>query len=160
MTGPTMFGSSVRWDQNADVADRDAELSGLLSRCRRDHTAWINGDGSFYALPDGGSIMGAVGGASLGGDGTFQRQLAVARQWASGTGEIELINGSIDGDTAWLVMIERATVIFAGQSEPHRWDLRVTEIFHRDGEDWVRVHRHADPLVDRHDIPSLVPLLR
>jgi hypothetical protein len=42
-------------------------LAELLERCRAHHAAWINGDGSDYALPVDGTIMGAVGGYSLGG---------------------------------------------------------------------------------------------
>lgn len=69
-------------------------------RCRRDHLAWINGDGSGYALPDDGTIMGAVGGHSYGGHSyggneTAERQTAVARQWLSGRGEVELVNGAV-----------------------------------------------------------------
>lgn len=44
----------------------DPVLLALLERCRRDVTAWINGNGSQYALPAEGTILGAVGGYSWG----------------------------------------------------------------------------------------------
>ena len=124
-------------------------LDELLERCRRDHQAWINGDGSGYALPDTGTIMGAVGGWSRGGPETAARQAAVASRWRSGRGEVELLNGAVAGDLAWLALLERATVLMEGEDGERRWDLRVTEVFHRTGDGWERVHRHADPLVDR-----------
>lgn len=65
----------------------------VLARCRLDHHAWINGDASPYELPQDGSIMGAVGGTSPGGPVTLQRQLQSARQWASGHGDVEYVNG-------------------------------------------------------------------
>ena len=103
--------------------------------------------------------MGALGGASTGGPTTLERQLRSARQWESGHGDVEYVNGGVSGDLAWLVMLERATVKFAGESETRRWDLRVTEIFRRAGESWERVHRHADPLVDFHPLAEVRPLL-
>jgi hypothetical protein len=134
-------------------------LADLFARCRRDHHAWINGDGSPYALPADGSIMGALGGAFPGGPATLERQLQGARQWQSGAGDVELVNGGVSGDLAWLAMLERGTVTFAGQTEPARWDLRVTEVFRRVGETWERVHRHADPLVDMRPLANVRPLL-
>jgi hypothetical protein len=138
---------------------KDPVLDELLQRCRRDHRAWINGDGSPYSLPDDGTIMGAIGGYGFGGAETSRRQAAVARQWKSGAGDVELINGGVSGDLAWLVMIERATVVLQEQRGEHRWDLRVTEVFRRDGSSWARVHRHADPLVDRHPLDEVAALL-
>ena len=119
----------------------------LLERCRRDHHAWINGDGSGYALPDDGTVLGAVGGWSGGGPATAERQTAVARQWVSGRGEVELLNWGAAGDLAWLALLERATVVMAGGAGERRWDVRVTEVFRRTAEGWERLHRHADPLV-------------
>jgi ketosteroid isomerase-like protein len=136
-------------------------LIDLLERCRRDHAAWINGDGSPYALPDDGTILGAVGGYSRGGRDTLERQRAVAAQWRSGTGDVELLNGGVSGDLAWLVMIEHAVVSFTSDTvgTERRWDLRVTEVFRRSGAEWVRVHRHADPLVDRRPLTEVARLL-
>lgn len=133
----------------------------LLERCRRDHHAWINGDGSLYALPDDGTILGAVGGFSHGGSDTAERQRAVAAQWRSGSGEIEFLNGGVAGDSARLVFIERSTVQLVDDPEgcDRRWDLRVTEIFRKSNSEWQRIHRHAVPLVDRWPLAEVAALL-
>jgi hypothetical protein len=137
----------------------DPLLDELLERCRLDHRSWINGDGSPYALPDNGTIMGAVGGYSFGGPDTAARQATVAAQWKSGSGDVEYVNGGVTADFAWLVMIERAMVVLDPNVGEQRWDLRVTEIFHRTGDGWQRVHRHADPLVDRRTAMEAAKLL-
>ena len=137
----------------------DGELGELFDRCRADHRSWINGDASRYLLPADGSIMGAVGGFSLGGPETSSRQQSVASHWLSGTGELEYVNGVVSGDMAWLAVIERARVVFDGDVGEQRWDLRVTEVFRRIGESWERVHRHADPLVDRRSVHAAARLL-
>ena len=134
-------------------------IAGLLGRCRRDHEAWINGDGSGYAMPEDGTIMGAVGGYSFGGAETAERQAAVARQWRSGHGQVELLSGGVSGDLAWLVLIERAVVVLDPEVGEQRWDLRVTEVFRRAEDGWERVHRHADPLVDRRPVADVAALL-
>jgi hypothetical protein len=137
----------------------DPVLAELLARCRRDHLSWINGDGAPYGLPDDGTILGAVGGWSRGGGETLGRQVAVAGLWSSGVGTVEFIGGAVHDDVAWLAMLERAEVELTGRAGRHRWDLRVTEIFRRARAGWERVHRHADPLVDRHDMDELLGLL-
>lgn len=140
------------------MTDLHPTLQYLLERCRDAHRAWINGDGSQYALPVDGSIMGAVGGYSFGGPATTERQLGVATQWKRGEGDVEFVNGAVEGNIAWIAMIERARVVLDEDRGEQRWDLRVSEIFrHVDGE-WERIHRHADPLVDRRS-PSEAALL-
>jgi hypothetical protein len=136
----------------------DGVLAELLERCRRDHSAWINGDGSGYGLPDDGTILGGIGGWARGGADTAERQAAVARQWASGRGTVELLNGGVHGDLAWLALVERATVVLAGETEERRWDLRVTEVFRLGEQGWERVHRHADPVVDRRPLAEVAAL--
>jgi hypothetical protein len=37
--------------------------------------------------------------------------------------------------------------------------LRVTHVYRRDGDDWLLVHRHADPLVQPLPLPELAALL-
>lgn len=134
-------------------------LGELLERCRADHRAWINGDASGYALPSDGTILGAVGSHSLGGPETAVRQAAVAAQWRSGSGDVEYLNGGATGSLAWLTFLERSVVVFDGDPAERRWDLRVTEVFRRTGAGWERVHRHADPLVDRRPVAEAASLL-
>ncbi len=140
---------------------QDATLTHLLERCRRDHLAWINGDGSGYELPDDGTILGAIGGHSSGGEETGRRQVALASQWRVGTGTIEFINGGVEGDLAWLTLIERGRVELTTDpaGTERRWDLRVTEVFRRSHDGWHRLHRHADPLVDRRVLAEVTLLL-
>ena len=90
---------------------------------------------------------------------TTERQLAVACQWKRGEGELEYVNGGVDVNTAWLAMIERAHIVLNDENEEQRCDLRVTEIFRRGNSGWERVHRHADPLVDRRSPSEAARLL-
>lgn len=110
-------------------------------------------------FPEDGTIMGAVGGVSFGGPETAARQTAVASQWKSGTGDIEYVNGGVTCDLAWLAMIERASVVLDPDIGEERWDLRVTEIFRKTADGWQRVHRHADPLLDRRSPAQAAVLL-
>lgn len=141
------------------MTDPDGALGELLERCRADHHSWINGDGSGYVLPDDGTILGAIGGYAFGGPETAGRQGAVAAHWLSGSGEIEYLNGGASDAVAWLTFIERAVVVFDHDPAQRRWDVRVTEIFRRRGSEWERVHRQADPLVDRRPLPEVASLL-
>ena len=133
--------------------------SSTTTRSAPDGRSWINGDGSPYALPEDGTIMGAVGGYSFGGPDTAGRQAAVASQWKSGTGDVEYVNGGVTGDLAWLAMIQRARVVLDSTVGEQRWDLRVTEVLRRTDTGWERVHRHADPLVDRRSALDAAGLL-
>ena len=143
------------------MRSEDDTVQELLARCERDHLAWINGDGSSYAMPEDGTIFGALGGWLRGGPDAEERQRVASRQWASGTGSLELCAGGVNGDIAWLVMIERGQVRFADDAggDEQRWDLRVTELFRRTGADWERFHRHADPLVDTRPLHEVAALL-
>lgn len=144
---------------HAPVTPSNEVLTTLLDQAATDHTRWIRGDATGYALPDDGTILGAVGGWARGGSETSERQASVAAHWSRGTGHLEFLNGGTSGDVAWLTFIERSHVVFRGEQRERRWDLRVTEIFRRNGTSWQRVHRHADPLVDRRPVTAAADLL-
>jgi ketosteroid isomerase-like protein len=139
----------------------DEVVAALFERCRRDHAAWINGDMSGYTpLPDEATIMGAFGG-SLTSEQAAARgvQSPFRSPFEHGSGDVELVSAGVSGDVAWLVMIERASVMFTGHEQSRRWELRATELFRREGDDWVRFHRHADALVDFHSLDDVLALL-
>jgi hypothetical protein len=56
-------------------------------------------------------------------------------------------------------MIERNQVTFEGRTELREWTLRTTQVFRRDGSRWVRLHRHADPLLGRRSLEATLALL-
>ena len=118
------------------------------------------GDSGPYEFTDERStILGPFGGATIGATAATPGQRRAVAQFESGSGTVELINGGVSGDAAWMVLIERCIVKFADREEPCRWDLRVTEAFERRNGDWVRVHRHADPLVDRRPLDAVLEIL-
>jgi ketosteroid isomerase-like protein len=49
-------------------------------------------------------------------------------------------------DVAYWVGVQRSVVEMRNQKGAIPFDLRVTEIFRREGDEWKLVHRHADKL--------------
>jgi hypothetical protein len=139
--------------------ETNSVVQSLFEGCRRDHASWINGDPSGYVLPENATLMSAFGGTTRGGRTTVHRQRAGNSMWESGTGDVELVDGGVSDGIAWLVMVEHASVTFAGRPNQTRWDLRLTELFKRNGDSWERFHRHADPLVDVHSLDEVLRLL-
>ncbi len=108
-----------------------APLSELVAR---------EGDATFYA-PLGGSVAGA--------EAVYQRYEGDAKSFAEGSdSRFEILHmGASDGIAYW-VGLQRSTAYMRGQSEPIPFNLRITEIFRREGHDWKLIHRHADSLVE------------
>jgi ketosteroid isomerase-like protein len=96
------------------------------------------GDASFFP-PRGGYTQGA--GEVL---STYERDAGIFAPGGESTFEI-LHMAASDGLAYW-VGFQRATTYMRGHTEAVPFNLRVTEVFHREGADWKLVHRHADPL--------------
>jgi Domain of unknown function (DUF4440) len=74
---------------------------------------------------------------------TFKRDSSL---FESGDSSFEILHlGASDGLAYW-VGLQRATARLAGRAENLPFNLRVTEIFRKEGEEWKLIHRHADPL--------------
>lgn len=103
------------------------------------------GDATFYA-PRGGFVQG--------GEAVWSRyERDVAAFAPGGENAFEILQmGASDGLAYW-VGFQRATAHLQGQAEAVPFNLRVTEIFRREGDGWKLVHRHADPLVSEEQKP-------
>lgn len=62
------------------------------------------------------------------------------------TGCFEILQSSSSSDLGFWTGVQRAEVVMHGKNEPVSMQLRTTEVFRRDGEEWKLVHRHADML--------------
>jgi len=119
------------------------------------NTAFVNGDSrpwlSIVAAKDPVSIFGGFGGLGDSGiAGVVQRyRLAATAFQASGAQvDFEYLVKDVRGRLAYTVAIERAHVLYAGQTERQPQILRVTMLFRREHGTWKIVHRHADTMVD------------
>jgi ketosteroid isomerase-like protein len=142
------------------IAQQD--IDALVADLDRAQQAWISGQPSrAFAQDDDMTLFGPFGGEGVrGGGGLSPIQTAVASFFRGGSGETKVVKAIVEGDLLVLVLLEKSDVMFQGRDEPHPWALRITEVFKRkpDGA-WVRLHRHADPLVRMRPLEPTLALL-
>jgi ketosteroid isomerase-like protein len=105
------------------------------------------------------TIFGPFGGDLVTNSAEFEaRQVDISAKFHSGTAQYELLSTMSSGDLLVLVMAERCEVTFEGHAEPQPWSLRTTQVFRMEDGRWVRLHRHADPLVKRRTFEAALAL--
>ena len=127
----------------------------FLHRYEAANTAFVNGDPSPWlsiaAAKDPVSIFGGFGGlGESGAAAVFERYRLAATAFQSSGAQVDFdyLVKDVRGRLAYTVAIERANVLYAGQTERRPQILRVTMLFRREHGDWKIVHRHADTMVD------------
>ncbi len=101
---------------------------------------------SFFG-PSGGHVEGAERVRS-----TYEQG---ARNFAPGSdGDLEVLHAAAGEDIAYWVGIQHAKVRTHSAQQATPMDLRVTEIFRREGDGWKLIHRHADTMTTQSDRPS------
>jgi hypothetical protein len=147
------------------IYDAESELPphilALLEANRRHQHEWINnseGD-SLLAQDERMTIYGPFGGQIGRGPQLREVQRNVRALFRGGSGKTEFIRAIESGDAVTMVFWETSMVRFEGHEQPHPWNLRVTEVHLREGNDWHRIHRHADPLHNRRALPETLALL-
>ena len=147
------------------MAEPSANVRKLLEDAQRANSAWMNGQGTDYAdlmsHTEDFSIAGPFGGPAVHGwrDVIRMVQAQVAAQFKGGTTKVELVNSHESGNLIVLVMTERGEAKFDGYDTPQPWSLRVTQVYHREGDGWKIVHRHADPLVLLRSLDEVIALV-
>jgi len=141
----------------------DEVVQQIVSQNRRSQDAWINGriDEGIFARDAAVTLMNPFGGYSRPGYSAVRpHQERAISHFESGTdASIEVVQAIVTDDVAYLVTIERSMVKFKGRDEPLPWVLRVTEMYQRHGDEWRRIHRHADPLIHHISIDEVLSLL-
>jgi ketosteroid isomerase-like protein len=143
---------------------KDPEVESLIRELDLAQQAWIHGKtekgGTTAMLQDEDmTIFGPFGGGLVtNGPDLEARQAAISAKFRGGKSSHEVLNVIRSGAVVVLMLVERNEVQFEGQSAPQRFDLRTTQVFRRDGDRWLRLHRHADPLLDRRSFEATIAL--
>jgi ketosteroid isomerase-like protein len=134
----------------AEETISDEELAELVRRTEEATSAFMRGDMDRYlALTPharGFTLMNPFGGPPARYEDRTESLRAAAGYFKAGDAKLEVAEAHAWDDTVVLVMIERQHGEVGGLPDQD-WPLRVTQIYRRDGPDWLLVHRHADPLV-------------
>lgn len=95
------------------------------------------------------TFFGPMGGHTEGTDEVATRYKDDADSFApGGESNFEILQMASGDDIAYWVGFQKAKAKMRGKVEPVSFDLRITEIFRREGADWKLIHRHADPLAE------------
>ena len=87
------------------------------------------------------------GGYRQGADNVWTTYEHDARLFESGgDSNFEILQMAASEGVAYWVGFQRATARMRGNTEAIPMNLRVTEVFRREGDEWKLVHRHADSL--------------
>ena len=150
---------------NIEMGERisDEELTEFLRRTEQAADAWVRGDMETYLdvihHAQGFTLLAPFGGPATQHDERAESIRASADYFSGGEARLEHIYTHAWGDTVVLVMIERQHGQVGGLPDQDL-SLRVTQVYRRDGADWLLVHRHADPLVQTLELERLTALLR
>jgi ketosteroid isomerase-like protein len=143
----------------------DGDLEELLAMLDRGRQSWVDGvlgEGEGLDAPqdDDMTIFGPFGGEAGWGPGLEERQKQAARLFHGGHGACELVKTMVSGDLVVIVLIERNEATVDGADKPQPWVLRTTQVFEKRPSGWVRLHRHADPLITRRSPADTFALAR
>jgi ketosteroid isomerase-like protein len=93
------------------------------------------------------TFFGPKGGFRQGAEEVSATYARDAEVFAPGAeNHFEILQSGASGDIAYWVGFQRATAHMKGSPDAVPFNLRITEVFRREGGEWKLVHRHADPL--------------
>ena len=147
----------------------EQDVQELVAALDQGRVRWINGRG---ALADDSpvrqaadmTIFGPFGGTgprpgTVTPEQMSAAQAAISAQFHGGEGACEVVQTIVEGDLVVVAMIERSTVKFQAHDRPQPWVLRTTQVFRKTSDGWLRLHRHADPLIVPRSLAATLALL-
>jgi hypothetical protein len=143
---------------------KDPEILELIEELDRARDSWIHGKtekpGTEVMVQGADmTIFGPFGGDLVHNSPELERrQEAISAKFRGGSGKSEVVSVMREGNLVVLVLVERNSVLFEGKAEPQPFVLRTTQVFRKDGERWLRLHRHADPLIDRRSFETTLEI--
>jgi ketosteroid isomerase-like protein len=141
----------------------EADLTELADLIDKGRDAWINGhppgedESSRLLQADDATIFGPFGGVAPIGTAPRVRpdiQRKFAARFGGGSGSTDVVGMIVEGDLVVAVYVDRSNVRFDGNDAETPWMLRTTEVFRKQADGWLRIHRHADPLVHYRDLDA------
>lgn len=146
-----------------DATISEEELAELVRRTEEATTAFVRGDMDRYLEltqhAEGFTLMHPFGGPPQRYEDRTESLKEAADYFKGGEARLELAEAHVWGDTVVLVMIERQHVAVGGLPDQD-WPLRVTQVYRREGSDWLVVHRHADVLAGGVSLEEAAALVR
>jgi len=133
---------------------RDASFTAFLAEVEAAQVHLVNGrPDAFKALWSHGNdvtLSGGLGGAIAKGWMQVSERLDwVATQYVAGARVHQEVTRYVGQDLAYVVLRETIRFKSPADGRPVAQELRVTQVFRREGGRWRIVHRHADSQVTR-----------
>ncbi|MDQ3912659.1 MAG: nuclear transport factor 2 family protein [Actinomycetota bacterium] len=122
----------------------------FMERRERAAQAFVRGDvaplGRIIARVSPATFFGPQGGYEQGPDHVYSVYERDAARFTSGDSSFEILQMAASNGIAYWAGFQRAMARLDGSTERIPFNLRVTEVFRREGDEWKLVHRHADSL--------------
>ena len=126
------------------------EFEQFMKRREDAARAFVRGDvaplGRIVARLSPATFFGPQGGYEQGSDHVYSIYERDATRFTSGDSSFEILHMAASDSIAYWAGFQQAMARLDGSTEPIPFNLRVTEVFRREGDEWELIHRHADPL--------------